>query len=391
MIQPSRPFSGFRLPQRTLRRVAALAALAILCTVCGCSSVQVMNKPRPELPREWPLESDGARVVWVRTIADFKEFGQGRGFWRRALELLGGAEEQRSIVRPYGVVHDASGRLYLADPGAGVVHCLDLKLGSYSVIGAGTSSPLRSPIGLASDHLGKLYISDSVTGMVYRYDSVDGSLRPFLAKKLTRPTGMAFNPVNRMLYIVDTVESQVVAVGLDGIERDRLGASGADGGDFNHPTDIAVDGIGQLLVTDSLNFRITVLTPEGEILHHFGAVGDAEGQFSRPKGIAVDSAGHVYVCDALRDAVLVFDAAGKPLLTFGRAGSDNGQFWMPSGLYIDRSDHIYVADTFNKRIQIFKYLSVEEAHPGDESNRIEPDPGARAGIDLKQHYRSTRR
>jgi sugar lactone lactonase YvrE len=356
-----------------LRCCAALVGLLLLA---ACSSVQGLHEVRPETSMEWPVGAEGTRVAWVRTIDGFKELGSGKGFWGRALDLLTGGENERSIVRPYGVLHDASGRLYLADPGAGVVHCLDIARGRYSVIGGRQESPMRSPIGLAEDERGRLYITDSGSGVVYRHDPDDDSLKPFLVT-LKRPTGIVFNPSNKLLYISDTVESQVVAVDQNGVERKRLGGPGDAANRFNRPTDLAVDGIGQIYVTDSLNFRITVLTPEGQLVRQFGDVGDARGYFSRPKGIATDSAGHVYVCDSLRDAVQVFDAEGKPLLVFGKAGSGQGRFWMPSGLYIDRSDYIFVADTYNKRVQVFRYLSGQDSVSGNESKLIgaSPEPG----------------
>jgi len=358
-----------------LRQAACSAAALIFLTVIGaCAGPQGLHQLRPETSVEWPLGADGGRVAWVKTIDRFQDLGLGKGFWKRVQELVVG-EDTRSIARPHGVLHDPAGRLYLADPGGGVVHSLDIGRGRYSVIGAGADSPLRTPIGLAVDERARLYITDSSDGMVYRHDPADGSLRPFLAGKLKRPTGIAFNPVNRLLYIVDTLDSQIVAVNQDGVEQRRLGAPGEGSMRFNRPTDIAIDRSGQIYVTDSLNFRITVLTPDGQELRQFGEAGDARGFFSRPKGVAADSDGHVYVCDSLRDAVQVFAADGSPLLVFGTAGSGLGQFWMPSGLYIDSSDYIFVADTYNQRIQVFRYISGREARAGREGKP--PAPGVR--------------
>jgi DNA-binding beta-propeller fold protein YncE len=356
LLIPSHSQRRSLLPQ--LARAAALAIA--LMALAGCAGVKGLHESIPEAAIEWPLGNDGARIVWVKTIADFKDLGVGKGFWDRAMELVTGGETGRSIVRPYGVLHDPAGRLYIADPGAGVVHCIDIVHGRYSYIG-GAGTGLGSPIGLTEDDKERLYISDSATGMVYRYDPRERSLTPFLLNRLQRPTGIVFNPVTKLIYISDTLESQVVVVDLNGKERRRLGRpeEGADG--FNRPTDIAVDWNGNLLVTDSLNFRISVVTPTGEVVRQFGAVGDAKGYFSRPKGIGVDRSGNSYVCDSLRDAVQVFDPDGNPLLVFGKAGDERGRFWMPSGLYVDSSDYIFVADTYNKRIQVFRYVSSREA------------------------------
>jgi DNA-binding beta-propeller fold protein YncE len=304
----------------------------------------------------WPFASDNSRVAWVKSIAGPADLGIGKGFWRRMLEAVSG-EEDSAIVRPYGVLRTAAGQIYLADPGSGLVHCLDIVKGTYSIIANRDGSPLRSPIGLTEDDAGRLYITDSVAGMVYRFDPKDGTLKPWLSKVLERPTGIAFHPLSRLLYVADTMASQIVVLDQDGVELRRMGSRGEGILSFNHPTDLAIDARGQIYVTDSLNFRITVLTPEGQVVRQFGSPGDSQGNFSRPKGIAVDSAGNIYVSDSLRDAVQVFDREDALQLVFGRNGIGPGQFWLPSGIFIDRLDQIYVTDTYNRRIQVFRRLT----------------------------------
>jgi sugar lactone lactonase YvrE len=301
-------------------------------------------------------------VVWVKNITNPSDIGSGSGFWQRLQEVVIGAKTS-AIVRPYGVLRATSGALYLTDPGRGVVHCLDITKSAYSVIGDRDDSPLRSPIGLAEDNSGRIYITDSMTAAVYRYTPADGSLKPLLQQTLERPTGIAFNTVNKLLYVADTMASQIVVLDQNGVIQRRIGRRGEGDAGFNRPTDLTIDSRGQLYVTDSLNFRITVMTPEGQAVQQFGSPGDTGGSFSRPKGIAVDSIGNIYVNDSLMDAIQVFDKNGGLQLVFGRKGSDPGQFWMPSGLFIDRLDQIYVADTYNRRIQIFRFLE-----HGDDMN-----------------------
>jgi DNA-binding beta-propeller fold protein YncE len=351
-------------PPWTARYLLLLPLLFILAACAGTDSLY-LSKPAVDL--EWPRQSGGGpRVAWIKNIASYQDAGIAKGFWRRALEFFSGADEEK-IVRPYGVIFDGNERLFIADPGMGVVHCMDIKGGRYTVIGGKEDSPLRSPIGLAEDEAEHLYITDSVTATVYIYDIKEGTLKPFLADRLKRPTGIVFNEATKFLYIVDTIAGQVVAVDTAGKERNRFGTSGEGSVEFNHPTDIAVDDIGQLYITDPLNFRIKVFTPEGSLVNQFGAAGDAAGDMYKPKGLAVDSSGHVYVCDAMLDTVQVFDDSGRLLLTFGKAGTDNGEFWMPSGLFIDRRNYIYVSDTYNRRIQVFRFTAGEGPGPGEGS------------------------
>ena len=347
---------GMTLSSAALRRTAWLFAMVpAFCVLSSCAAGQpASTSPRPSIV--WPFASDNSRVAWVKSIAGPADLGIGKGFWRRMLEAVSG-EEDSAIVRPYGVLRTAAGQIYLADPGSGLVHCLDIVKGTYSIIANRDGSPLRSPIGLTEDDAGRLYITDSVAGMVYRFDPKDGTLKPWLSKVLERPTGIAFHPLSRLLYVADTMASQIVVLDQDGVELRRMGSHGEGILSFNHPTDLAIDARGLIYVTDSLNFRITVLTPEGQMVRQFGAPGDSQGNFSRPKGIAVDSAGNIYVSDSLRDAVQVFDREDALQLVFGRNGIGPGQFWLPSGLFIDRLDQIYVTDTYNRRIQVFRRLT----------------------------------
>jgi sugar lactone lactonase YvrE len=305
------------------------------------------------------LGDSGEKIEWIRNIADTRDLGRAGGFWRRMRELVAGADKH-GLATPHGALVDKAGRLYVTDPGARVVHCTDMAKGRYSTIGGEDAPLLRTPIGLAQDERGRVYITDSTLGMVFRYDPEDASLKPLLAKSLGRPTGIAFHPQNHLLYVVDTLAGQVVAVDQGGVERKRFGSRGEEAIQFNRPTDITINARGEILILDALNFRISVLSPEGQLVRQFGEPGDAEGYFSRPKGIAVDSSGHIYVGDSQRDTIQVFDGNGSLISGFGTNGVAKGHFWMPSGIFIDSRDYIYVADTYNKRIQVFRHLTNRE-------------------------------
>jgi len=350
-------------PRRMMTGVRALSLLTVAVSLAACAARVPLHETQPALDVQWPQQTAGPKIVWVKTIARFQDAGVGKGFWERAMEFFTGAEELR-IVRPYGVLFDAAERLYIADPGAGAVHCLDMGKGRYSIIRGAGDTVLRTPIGLAEDDHGLLYITDSTAGTVFLYDPSDGSLRPFLPKRLGRPTGIVFNRLNGLLYIVDTTGQRVVGVDRDGRERRRFGSPGNGAAEFNRPTDIAVDNRGQLYVTDPLNYQIKMFTQEGVAISQFGTAGEVAGTLDKPKGIAVDSEGHIYVCDALLDGIQIFDGQGRLLLSFGATGRGAGEFWMPSGIYIDQRDYIFVADTYNRRIQVFRYVPGSGKEPG---------------------------
>jgi sugar lactone lactonase YvrE len=350
--------SGCNSVPGAIARAGLLIATIALLAACSAGTA-ALQEPSPVNNPEWPLGDTGERIEWVRNIAESRDLGSAGGFWRRIREMVAGADKH-GLVTPYGVLVDKARRLYVTDPGARVVHCTDMAKGRYFAIGGEGAPLLRTPIGLAQDERGRVYITDSTLGMVFRYDPEDASLKPLLAKRLGRPTGIAFHPQNHLLYVADTLASQIVAVDQGGVERKRIGSQGEEAIQFNRPTDITINARGEILVLDALNFRISVLSPEGQLVRQFGEPGDAMGYFSRPKGIAVDSSDNIYVGDSQRDMIQVFDDSGSLISAFGKSGVGRGRFWMPSGIFIDSRDYIYVADTYNRRIQIFRHLTNRE-------------------------------
>ena len=177
-----------------------------------------------------------------------------------------------------------------------------------------------------------------------------------------RPTGIAINPKTSELLVVDTLQSRVFRFDLSSLtQKGSFGGNGDADGRFHYPTHIFVTLAGNLIVSDSLNFRVQVFSPEGRFLDKIGGMGNTPGTFSRPKGVASDSDGNIYVVDALFDNIQVFDKHGRLLMAFGEHGNGIGAFWLPTGIYIDNNDSIYVSDSGNQRIQVFKYLREDVA------------------------------
>lgn len=339
-----------------MRVLRFMLVLALLLGAAGCASTDHLLQGHKGVSLQWPEKPLRPRVEWVKSVVSPEDAGIAKGFWKRALELFTGASSQH-IVKPYGVLYDDD-RLFIADPGAGVVHLMDTKRSIYSVIRSLPEVPLRSPIGMALDEGGGLYITDSVSDAVYRYDLADQTLTSFL-RGLDRPTGIAYNKINKLLYITETGADDVIAVDAKGRERFRFSSANPGSQLLNHPTDLAVDAKGQVFVTDPLNYKIRTFTPEGRLVSEFGEMGDSSSELSKPKGIVVDSLGRIFVCDAMSDQIKVFTDNGHLLFSIGGTGTANGQFWLPSGLALS-GDFLFVTDTYNRRVQVLQLLPVEE-------------------------------
>lgn len=126
-------------------------------------------------------------------------------------------------------------------------------------------------------------------------------------------------------------------------------------GTFNVPNCIAVDGLGNLYVTDYGFNRVQKFTSGGNPITVWGglAAGTAAGQFYGPYGVGVDKDGNLYVADSYNNRIQELPTAGSAWITTGgtASGTGAGQFNFPDGVAVDDTGNLYVADGGNGRIQ----------------------------------------
>jgi len=242
------------------------------------------------------------------------------------------------------------------------VHVYDLKGNRHSIFPE-EGTAFVSPIDIAIDNKrGLIFITDSKEAVIKVFKTGSLSFVKEIGRELAeRPTGIAINEKDDELLVVDTINSNILRFDLN---NDHfigvVGRGGTEEGRLHYPTNITVSREGNIIISDSLNFRVQVFSHDWKFIRAFGKAGDSPGYFSRPKGVAVDSDGNIYIVDAMFDNVQIFDQEGRLLMDFGGPGSGYGKFWLPSGIYIDANDSIYVSDSYNHRIQVFKYMKRDE-------------------------------
>lgn len=243
---------------------------------------------------------------------------------------------------PLGVAVDGAGHVYVADKGnhtirkitpAGVVTTLAGRPGSNgNADGAGGAARFSSPAGVAVDGTGHVYVADQINHTI---------------RKIT-PAG-----------IVTTLAGQAGAIG----STDGTGGAAR----FNHPSALAVDEAGNLLVADRDNHTLRKVTPAGVVTTLAGLAGSAGGadgtgsaaRFNRPAGVAVDSAGNVFVAEAGNHTIRRVTPAGMVTTMAGLAGSAGSfdgtgsaaRFNEPSGVVVDPAGNVFVADTYNHALR----------------------------------------
>jgi DNA-binding beta-propeller fold protein YncE len=314
----------------------------------------------------WPLPPEKPRIRFVAAIygaADVEPAKKG-GF----LDRLAGIEKREfkpTFIKPYGIATDSQDRIYVTDSGQGLVFIFDRPNKQVSYLGRSTQVRLRVPIGIAVDAKDRVWVADAVGQHVYAFDP-DGTVLMALGQQgeMDNPTSVAVDDARHRIYVVDSRQHQVLIYDTEsGQLLSKFGGRGSGDGQFNFPTNVALDREGRVYVTDTMNFRVQVLSPEGKFLATWGEQGNRFGEFLKPKGIALDSFQNIYVVDSDFDNFQIFDQQKRLLMYLGGMGRVPGTFWLPAGIHIDRNNQIYVADQNNRRIQIFQLLDGATTEP----------------------------
>jgi len=191
------------------------------------------------------------------------------------------------------------------------------------------------PYGLAQDRQGRLYVSDAGENNRIRRIGREGEVSTWagstegfkdghaLSAQFNTPSGLALDAQGN-LYVADTGNHAIRKVTPEG-QVSTLAGTGQPGfrdgpaaqAQFNGPLAVAVDAAGRVLVADSYNDRIRVITPDGQVGTLAG--GEAPGyqdgpgldaRFDTPSALALDAAGQLWIADARNDAIRKLDASG---------------------------------------------------------------------------------
>jgi hypothetical protein len=263
---------------------------------------------------------------------------------------IGSADGTGAAARffsPAGVAADSAGNFYVADnenatirkiTAAGVVTTLAGTAGMPgSADGTGTAARFDLPTGAAVDSAGNVYVTEwqdairkitpagvvtTFAGTALNPGSSDGT---GAAASFNLPSGATVDRDGN-LYVADSFNYTIRKITPAGVVTTLAGSAGdvgsADGtgpaARFSFPTDVAIDGAGNLYVADSLNHTIRKVTPAGVVTTLAGmpgATGETDGKgsdarFDNPYGVAVDSAGNVYVADQRNYSIRKITAAG---------------------------------------------------------------------------------
>lgn len=117
---------------------------------------------------------------------------------------------------------------------------------------------------------------------------------------------------------------------------------------FKDPFDAAVDGKGNLYITDQDNSRVVELPAGNASPVAIDPIVAGEG-LVHPGGVAVDGAGNLYISDLDRNFVVEVPVNGSAVTVFNPIVNGIGLHY-PCGMVIDGAGDLYIADVDNGRV-----------------------------------------
>ncbi|MFI5317337.1 MAG: thrombospondin type 3 repeat-containing protein [Myxococcota bacterium] len=236
------------------------------------------------------------------------------------------------------------------------------------------------PHGIAVDPVtGSVYIFDTVNGRIQVFDQNGNFQRKFGQtgagagdfSGLATVSGLAFDSVNRWLYVTDPIRYHVQKFTETGTYLFSFGEpSSSQAGHLRWDRGVAIDPSGNVYTADTDNERIQYFTSDGVYVAQFQGPHDlANGPF-HPRAISINGlTGEKYVNASYANREDKFDANNQYVKSWGGKNQDGSYVEGPRGINVAPNGDVYVLDSFDFMVKRFSQGGAFQKQWGG-SNRI---------------------
>jgi sugar lactone lactonase YvrE len=261
-----------------------------------------------------------------------------------------------TLKTPYGIAVDASGNVYISDIGNDIVVKETLSNGAYTQSTVINGLSINSPNAVAVDSSGNVYIAntnssnvlkETLSNGVYAESTIAGGLSITTGTSTTsfNPNGVAVDGSGNV-YVVLTNGGGNGTIGDGSV----LILTPSTGGNYTQstltaatglsfPQGIAVDGSGNVYISDSGNSRVLKETLSGGIYTQSILV--SFPNLLNPVGMTVDSNGNLYIAEPGSSLVLRESLQSNGDYTQSAIGTGLSS---PESVAVDGIGNVYIAD-----------------------------------------------
>lgn len=258
--------------------------------------------------------------------------------------------------------------------------------------GSATAATLNFPVKAACDAAGNIYFADNGNNVIRKRD-VNGNISTFAGNgiagnngdggpatsaSISNPWGIAIDPTGNIYFpsngnVIRKVDintgiiSTVVGTGATGYSGDGGPATAAT---MNSPTGLAIDGMGNMYITDDYNNVVRRVDGGTGIITTYAGTGASgfsgdggpatSAKLAFPVGISVGPDGTIYLSDNVNNRIRKIDnvgiintIAGNGFAGYGGDGgpATSATLNKPWDAIADQNGNVYIADFFNCRVR----------------------------------------
>ena len=260
-------------------QIAVIENKVQLLTLIDTEEKRVYLGSKLNNPRGVAFSSDGHVLVTDdHRLQKFSTIGRRQQLISFGSNKKGGGPQQ--LNTPMGIaVHPITGEIYVADCYNHRIQVISddfLQFHSFGTKGSSLGQ-FKYPTDVCFSSAGLLYVSDSANRCIKVYSSTEEPMGWFgyrtgvvagCSGELNNPRYLVIDPYDH-IYITETYssfemlksfnDSRVSCYRANGEFLRHIGRRGADKGDFDNPSGIAMDKLGNLYISDTNNDRLVVM------------------------------------------------------------------------------------------------------------------------------------